>query len=193
LCKFLWAVLFSWSNFCEKSKLSLKRVCLLFTIDFFWRSAPQKTKMKLKMSSKSVVDWKSFLQEVCWEMLINNPVLIGGEGHVVQLTRLCFYGGSIMLFVWYENSGFLCNWLHFESLYFGLCSRSQSWNFACCSAKFVLPGSIVFSDCWAAYYRINHLGYEHSIVNHRLHFVDPVTCVNTNRVEKLVDACGRKK
>jgi hypothetical protein len=48
-----------------------------------------------------------------------------------------------------------------------------------------LLGSIVVSDCWTVYNRISQLGYEHLTVNHRLHFVDLVTRVNTNWVENL--------
>lgn len=41
--------------------------------------------------------------------------------------------------------------------------------------EYVLPGSTVMSDCWAAYGGIDKLpeGYEHLKVNHKLNFVNP--------------------
>lgn len=40
--------------------------------------------------------------------------------------------------------------------------------------KHVLPGSLVYSDMWRAYSQIN-VDFEHHMVNHSLHFVDPST------------------
>jgi len=46
------------------------------------------------------------------------------------------------------------------------------------------PGTIIHSDCWAAYRQLqNHLGFEHHTVNHRHNFVDPLTGVHTQHVE----------
>ena len=47
------------------------------------------------------------------------------------------------------------------------------------------PGSIVHSDNWAAYRRVQQLGNvaTHSVVNRSLHFVDLITGVYTQYVE----------
>ena len=59
-------------------------------------------------------------------------------------------------------------------------------------AQHVLPGTIVHSDEWRAYNRINTLPLvaAHRTVNHSLHFVDPGTGVHTQHIESY---CNRVK
>ena len=48
----------------------------------------------------------------------------------------------------------------------------------------VQPGSIVYTDQWAAYRQMQRrLGLNHRTVNHSLHFVDPITGVHTQHAE----------
>jgi hypothetical protein len=55
-----------------------------------------------------------------------------------------------------------------------------------------LPGTIVVSDGWAAYNRVHELGFEHEVVVHEHHFVDPITGVHTNAVEAYWQRCKRR-
>ena len=60
-------------------------------------------------------------------------------------------------------------------------------------ARFIRPGSIVYSDEWAAYNRINATtGMHHETVNHSLHFVDPVTGAHTQGVESMWSSAKKK-
>ena len=49
----------------------------------------------------------------------------------------------------------------------------------------VLRGSTIYTDGHRAYWNLNRVGYRHSMVNHTLHFVDPLTGVHTNTIEGL--------
>ena len=52
--------------------------------------------------------------------------------------------------------------------------------------RHVLPGSIVYSDMWAAHNGIeDQLALRHMTVNHSVSFVDPDTGVHTNTIEGL--------
>ena len=44
-------------------------------------------------------------------------------------------------------------------------------------------GSVVHTDCWAAYNNINSIGLHHETLNHSLHFVNPKTGIHTQFIE----------
>ena len=52
---------------------------------------------------------------------------------------------------------------------------------------YILPGTIIVSDCWRAYGGIGNLpeGYQHLTVNHSVNFVDPESGAHTNLIEQL--------
>ena len=45
------------------------------------------------------------------------------------------------------------------------------------------PGATIWSDSWNAYNELKSLGFQHSMVNHSRNYTDPITGVNTNRIE----------
>ncbi|XP_065658848.1 uncharacterized protein LOC136083381 [Hydra vulgaris] len=51
--------------------------------------------------------------------------------------------------------------------------------------QWIRPGTVIWSDMWAAYGNLAAHGYQHGTVNHTYLFVDPITGVTTNRVEAM--------
>ena len=50
----------------------------------------------------------------------------------------------------------------------------------------VIPGSIIITDCWNGYIDLEGYGYHHFLVNHSQHyFVDPYSLAHTQRIESL--------
>lgn len=39
--------------------------------------------------------------------------------------------------------------------------------------EWILPGTIIMSDCWKAYKGLKNENFQHYTVNHSLNFVDP--------------------
>ncbi|GFT23073.1 uncharacterized protein TNCV_1858261 [Trichonephila clavipes] len=57
--------------------------------------------------------------------------------------------------------------------------------------EWVVPGSVIISDCWKAYNCLSHEGYQHLRVNHSLTFKDPETGAHTNSIEGTWSAIKR--
>jgi len=46
-----------------------------------------------------------------------------------------------------------------------------------------VPGTLIRSDCWKAYDRLNEYGYLHETVNHSENFIDPESRAHTQTIE----------
>ncbi|GFV16652.1 mitotic-spindle organizing protein 2A [Trichonephila clavipes] len=57
--------------------------------------------------------------------------------------------------------------------------------------EWVVPGSVIISDCWKAYDCLSHEGYQHLRVNHSLTFKDPETGAHTNSIQGTWSAIKR--
>ena len=138
----------------------------------------------LKWSSATVVDWKNFLRDVCIEELIANPEPLGGPGKIVEIDgskfgKRKYNRGKLLTGQWvFGISERESN----KVVMFTVPDRSTATLLPIIQ-QFVLPGTRILSDEWAAYFILQTQGYDHGTVNHSEYFVDPITQVHTNTVE----------
>ena len=130
--------------------------------------------------SRSVSQWYQYMREKCSESLINSPnYTFGGARVVVQIDEsvvakrkynMGHYVDQQWVFGLYDTATKLG---HIE-----LVDDRRADTLIPIIQKFVLPGSTIFSDQWAAYSQLQNLGYDHS-----QNFVDPITGTCTNSIE----------
>ena len=139
-------------------------------------------------SSNTVVDWFSFCREVCEVTLLKeteNGKQIGGENIIVEIDESKFAKRK-----YHRGHEVKLGWV------FGGRERDNSRNcfmdvvpvrsaetLITLIQKHVARGSIIYSDCWKAYDKLNTLGYKHFKVNHSENFKDPKTGCHTNGIE----------
>uniref|UniRef100_A0A914YCJ6 Transposase n=1 Tax=Panagrolaimus superbus TaxID=310955 RepID=A0A914YCJ6_9BILA len=78
-------------TFFEGSHLSCKEI---FQLAYFWSqnlTAQEFLQFQMKrndgtvISTRTIVDWKQFLRDICVEHLARNPVMLGGPGTIVEI------------------------------------------------------------------------------------------------------------
>ena len=138
------------------------------------------------LGSHTIVDWMNFFRDICCQYFIDHPAQLGGEGKIVEIdvtviTRRKYNRGRISgeqwLFGGVERGSNKCFLIPVE--------RRNADTLLPIIQNFVLPGTVVMSDLWAAYNGIKNLpeGYQHLTVNHSLNFVDPDSGTCTNAIE----------
>lgn len=174
-------------TFFENSKLSLGQV-IDFIYEWAYESATiKRTRHECEIEhDQTICDWRMFLREICAEYFIQNPLVIGGPGIVVEIDESSFVrrkhnvGRTVKtqwVFGGYEvgtKRGFLVE-----------VPNRLSDTLVPIIQRFVAPGTTIISDCWRSYNCLAEKGYNHLTVNHSINFVDPSTGATTNHVERM--------
>ena len=149
----------------------------------------------LSITLKSSVDWRSFCCEVT-ESWLDSQAPIGGQDVIVeidetlivrrknnvgrQVPQLWLFGGIERV----SKKRFVVPLLDDKN-------RPKARNKENLIGyniiiKYILPGSVIFSDQWRAYSTVAEEGYRHKTINHSLNFVDPEDKeVHTQNIERL--------
>jgi transposase-like protein len=158
----------------------------------------------LGWSWEAVVKWCGHLREVCALTVSdsNKECGIGGPGVIVEIDESKFgkrkynrghrvegcwvFGGIERLSRSYSDA-FPGATSNYAGKKFAIVVENRSARTLLpLIRKFILPGSIIMSDCWAAYNGIRNMDgchYEHETVNHSENYVDGVTGACTNTIE----------
>ncbi|XP_067130114.1 uncharacterized protein [Centruroides vittatus] len=137
-------------------------------------------------SAHTIVDWKQFCRDICHEYFLLNPIVLGGRGHTVEIDESCFVRRK------YERGHRVREQWVFgdfdvetKESFLVTVDRRDAGTLLPILQQFVLPGTTVVSDLWAAYNTVENVGYQHLTVNHSINFVDPLTHATTNHVESV--------
>uniref|UniRef100_A0A0N5BLZ0 DDE_Tnp_IS1595 domain-containing protein n=1 Tax=Strongyloides papillosus TaxID=174720 RepID=A0A0N5BLZ0_STREA len=143
-------------------------------------------KEDLDMNHNTTVDWNNYLRKVCFFKEESSQTKIGGEGQTVEIDET--------LFVRRKNH---CGRLIEQQWCFGGICRETREVFVepvpDRSAKTLMEvlrrrvheDTLIMSDMWKGYSRVEKNGYEHLQVNHKFNFVDPETGAHTQNIERV--------
>ena len=177
-------------SFFEKSRVPLSKwlyILYLWSQDTMGKKAAENT----KISEKTIVQMYQYIRDVCTTKLLNTAAELGGPGVVVQIDESLF--NHKPKYQRGRRAG-----IHKEKWVFGIADTSHKPAITYIEAvekrdaatllpiiqKIVRPGSIVVSDEWAAYRKIqSELQLEHRTVNHSLNFVNPENGAHTQNIE----------
>ena len=130
--------------------------------------------------------WRNFMRDICAEYFMQNPMMIGGPGVVVQIDESMFvrrkHNVGRPVGVQWVFGGIDCNT---KEGFLVSVPRRDAATLIPILTRYVRRGTTVVSDLWRAYNMVGANGYNHLTVNHSLHFVDPVTGAHTNEVENM--------
>ena len=140
------------------------------------------------ISDKAVGDWRCILSNAVANWFLNNSTPLGGPGKIVEVDEAKFgkrkYNKGA-----YREGMWVLGGVDRET---GNCflvpcpgNRRTAAVLIPVIERWILPGSIVYTDEWASYGGLTARGYTHDWVNHSIQFVDPVTGVHTNTQEGL--------
>lgn len=171
-------------SFFSKSHIELHKIVLII---YFWARKYQQIEVghELRLDTHhTTVDWYNFLREVCETCLINNAQEIGGAElvngvvtpKVVEIDESKYFHRKYHRGQWREG-----HWV------FGGIERGTKKCFLIevqqrdaltllpLILQWIMPGTHIVSDGWAAYNGIAQLGggiYTHDVIVHQHHFVD---------------------
>lgn len=141
----------------------------------------------LEISSRTYCDWSSYIREVLINWAIEHSSQIGGENVMVEIDEAKFGGarnkrGRIASGQWVLG-GIECN-NRAKQFFVPMANKNQE-NVIDLIKKYIKPGSIIQSNCSAALENISIEGFTILMMKHSLNFIDPVTRVHSQNIEKL--------
>jgi len=157
---------------------------MILTYDIMQKVPSKAIQKELQIEENTACDWFRFCREVVLDFIENKSEMTGGESKVVEIDeskfgKMKYHRGHYMKGQWVFGGAergtgrtFLVA-VHDRSAE-TLIGLIKQW---------ILPGTTIISDCWAAYNSLREEGYTHFTVNHSITFVDQTTGAHTNTTE----------
>lgn len=176
----------------EQSRLPPDTVMMLtyaFVADMTYEQARRECNIwDIELSDDTIRDRFNMCRDVCITSLENqyeSSGKIGGPGHVVEIDeckigRRKYHRGRLVDGSWIVGMIDLTGEFRIE-----VCpgNKRDRMTLAQIIAKHVKPGTVIYTDCWKGYEGLHDRGYEHLTVNHSMHFRDPETWCDTQKIE----------
>ncbi|XP_023238030.1 uncharacterized protein LOC111636869 [Centruroides sculpturatus] len=159
----------------------------LYSLDF--------CKVQIGLDFSTIVDWNSYMREVCANSLMNHcDGKIGGVDKIVEIDETMYtrkYNvGRVLPLQWVF--GQLCRETK-ECFLVPVPNRSAE-TLLREVVKHVNEGTTIYSDCWKGYNtkQLQEASYFHYQVNHKLNFVNADSGCHTHNVERLWGSCKKQ-
>lgn len=189
-------------SFFSGSHLQMKQIVILV---YCWACDMPQLQMAREADIRSlnkVVDWCACMREECEKWIEANSGAIGGmdengEAIVVEIDETKYFHRKYHRGLWREGH-WVFGGIERES---GRCflvevPDRRAVTLHACIEQHILPGSHIISDGWASYAHIDRICdgiYEHSVIVHERHFVDPNDdTAHTQNIENMWMRAKRK-
>ncbi|KCZ74470.1 hypothetical protein H311_04565, partial [Anncaliia algerae PRA109] len=144
----------------------------------------------LNISYKSLKIIKKLITNKIKEFFGCNPIRLGGDGIIVHVdeTMLSHAVKSHRGRVARNQSWALTIVDTSEKPGLGYCQivdKRDSTTLIPIISRIVRPGSIIHTDEWKAYIKLNQSNFDHKTIRHKFNFVDPITGIHTQNVESF--------
>ncbi|XP_055948314.1 uncharacterized protein LOC129981488 [Argiope bruennichi] len=178
-------------SFFELSRMTLNEILVQV---YLWvtQSKVDFNMKESKCSSKTVCDYRSYCREVCVVEMIESSMKVGGSGVTVEVDeskfgKRKFNRGKRVEGKWVfggvERETGKC--------FMKVVDDRTTDSLLSVINEYILPGSIIISDCWKSYDCLSNEGFVHLKVNHSVNFKDPDTGAHTNTIEGTWGAVKR--
>ena len=157
---------------------------------YFWsqQESIDRTSFETAVSKPTVINYFQAFRDSCLEYVDHQPK-IGGVGFIVQIDETQYVKRKNEVGRILPNSdiwifGGIC--VNTNKIFATPVDDRSAGTLLPLIQEHILPGTTIYSDCWAAYNGIRKLpqNYSHYTVNHSENFVDPITGTHTQNIER---------
>lgn len=164
--------------------LTLEEIILLL---YCWSNdyTSQQIAHEVGCTDKTVIEWSSFLRESCMSIMLDKSEQIGGPEIEVEIDESKFgkrkyYRGHRVEGQWIFGGR---EKVDKSKVFMVPVHDRKKTTLLPLIKRYIKQGSIIHSDCWAAYNDLKKMGYKHLTVNHSKTFKNKKTGACTNSIE----------